>query len=145
MCLICLRTLRVVMVVSINKTVESYLSACVIFLGNFHQQILCFINNIFGDLMYSFTCILSGTILCVFPLCNLHLMLGSVDIQMHTYMHYLALYNRIFLIFCLFVCLFIQTQLLFFYVWSFPFWSRCICMELKLRLGRMNMGKNCFF
>lgn len=95
------------MVVSINKTVESYLSACVIFLVNFHQQILCFINNIFGDLMYSFTCILSGTILCVFPLCNLHLMLGSVDIQMHAYMHYLALYNRIFLnFFCLFVCSF---------------------------------------
>lgn len=70
--------------------------------------------------MCSFTCIRSGTILCVFPLCNLHLMLGSLDIQMYTYMHYLALYNRIFLIFvCLFVLvnlcmLFIQTQLHFF-------------------------------
>jgi hypothetical protein len=28
---------------------------------------------------------------------------------------------------------------------SLSFWNRCIYMGLKLPLGRMNMGKNCFF
>lgn len=31
------------------------------------------------------------------------------------------------------------------FLWVHHYCNRCICMGLKLHLGRMNMGKNCFF